>query len=74
MITPMSATGPAIVMSVLADKASQGFRLTSTEDLIVMYDAAQIFASSMGPLPADMRIRPVQLPENVKGILASFSL
>jgi len=74
MISPTSATGPAITMSVLADKASQGFRLTHPEQLIVMTNAAQIFSSSFGPMPADMRIRAVQLPENVKGVLASFAL
>jgi len=74
MITPMSATGPSITMSVLADKAARGMRLTEPENIIVMSNAAQIFSSSFGPMPADMRLRPVQLPENVKGILASFSL
>jgi hypothetical protein len=61
-------------MSVLADKAARGMKLTNTEDIIVMSNAAQIFSSSFGPMPADMRLRPVQLPENVKGVLASFAL
>jgi len=74
MIRPMSASGPAITMSALADKMARGMRLTEPENLIVMSNAAQIFSSSFGPMPADMRLRPVQLPENVKGILASFSL
>jgi len=74
MITPMTATGPAITMSVLADKMARGMRLTGPENILVMSNAAQIFSSSFGPMPADMHLRPVQLPENVKGILASFSL
>ena len=74
MITPMSSTGAAITMSSLADKMSRGIRLTNAEQNIVMSNAAQIFSSSFGPMPADMRLTPMQLPENVKGILASFSL
>jgi hypothetical protein len=61
-------------MSVLADKAHRGARLTDAEQSIVMSNAAQIYSSSFGPMPADMRLSPMPLPENVKGILASFSL
>ena len=74
MITPMSASGPAVTMAVLADKVSRGLNLTNTEMNIVMSNSAQIYSSSFGPMPADMHLRPMQLPENVKGILASFSL
>jgi len=74
MITPMSPSGASITMSSLADKMSRGIRLTNAEQNIVMSNAAQIFSSSFGPMPADMRLTPMQLPENVKGILASFSL
>ena len=74
MITPTSSTGAAIIMSSLGDKASRGVRLTYAEEGIVMFNTAQIFSSTFGPGPADMRLNPVQLPENVKGILASFSL
>jgi hypothetical protein len=74
MISPMSDTGAAITMAVLADKMGRGLQLTNTEQNIAMSNAAQIFSSSFGPMPADMRLRPMQLPENVKGILASFSL
>jgi hypothetical protein len=61
-------------MSTLADKVDRGIRLTHAEQNIVMTNSAQIYTSSFGPLPADMRLVPMQLPENVKGILASFSL
>ena len=74
MITPSSPTGAAITMSVIADKAQRGARLTDAEQNIVMTNAAQIYSRSFGPMPADMRLSPMQLPENVKGILASFSL
>ena len=74
MISPSSPTGAAITMSVLADKAQRGIRLTDTEQSIVMSNAAQIYSSSFGPMPADMRLSPMPLPENVKGILTSFSL
>jgi len=74
MISPTSPTGAAITMSVLADKAQRGAKLTDAEQSIVTSTASQIYASSFGPMPADMRLMPMQLPENVKGILASFSL
>jgi hypothetical protein len=74
MISPSSPTGGAITMTVLADKAQRGARLTDAEQNIVMTNAAQIYSSSFGPMPADMRLQPMQLPENVKGILSSFSL
>ena len=74
MISPMSASGAAITMAVLADKVGRGIKLTGAEQNVVMSNAAQIYSSSFGPMPAEMRLSPVQLPENVKGILASFSL
>ena len=74
MISLTSPSGAAITMSVIADKAQRGIRLTDTEQNIVMTNAAQIYSRSFGPMPADMHLSPVQLPENVKGILASFSL
>jgi hypothetical protein len=70
----MSPSGAAITMSSLADKMSRGIRLTNAEQNIIMSNSAQIFSSMFGPMPADMRLIPMQLPENVKGILASFSL
>ena len=74
MISPTSPSGAAITMSVIADKAQRGIRLTDTEQNIVMTNAAQIYSRAFGPTPADMHLSPMQLPENVKGILASFSL
>jgi hypothetical protein len=74
MISPTSSSGGAITMSVLADKAQRGIRLTDAEQNIVMTNSAQIYSSSFGPMPADMRLLPMQLPENVKGILSSFAL
>jgi len=74
MISPSSPTGAAIVMDTIADKAQRGGRLTDTEKSIAMSNAAQIYSSSFGPMPADMRLPPTPLPENVKGVLATFSL
>ena len=74
MISPTSPSGAAITMAVIADKAGRGARLTDAEKSIVMSNAAQIYSSSFGPMPGDMHLSPVPLPENVKGILASFSL
>ena len=74
MISPSSPTGAAITMSTLADKMGRGIQLTNAEQNLVMVNSAQIHASTFGPMPADMRFSPMQLPENVKGILASFSM
>ena len=74
MISPTSSSGGAINMALLADKLQRGGRLTNAEQGIVTSTASQIYASSFGPSPADMRLMAMQLPENVKGILASFSL
>jgi hypothetical protein len=61
-------------MAVIADKATRGGRLTDAEQSIVMSNSAEIYSRSFGPMPADMRLSPTPLPENVKGILTSFSL
>jgi len=74
MLTRTSPTGAAIVMGTIADKAQRGARLTDTEKSIAMSNSAQIYSSEFGPMPADMRLPSTPLPENVKGILASFSL
>ena len=74
MIRPMSASGASITMSVIADKAQRGIRLTHAEQNIVMSNSAQIYSNSFGPMPGDMHLSPAPLPENVKGVLASFSL
>ena len=74
MITPSSPSGAAISMATIADKAQRGLQLTVTEKNIVMSNAAEIYSSYFGPSPADMRLTPMPLPENVKGILAAFSL
>jgi len=74
MISPSSAAGASIVMSTLADKMGRGIQLTNAEQNLVMVNAANIFSSSFGPMPSEMRFSPMQLPENVKGILASFSM
>ena len=74
MISPMSPSGAAITMAGLADKVQRGVRLTASDQSVIMSNAAQIHASSFGPMPADMRLTPVQLPEHIKGILASFAL
>jgi len=74
MISPMSSTGAALIMSTLADKMQRGVRLTDTDQNIIMTTSAQIYASSFGPMPADMRLPPAQLPEHVKGILTNFAL
>jgi hypothetical protein len=74
MLTPTSSGGDAITMTVLADKVARGGRLTASDQGLVITNAARVYSGQFGPSPADMRISPNPLPENVKGVLASFSL
>ncbi len=61
-------------MAVLADKVAQGGRLTMAEQGIVITNAAKVYSSMFGPSVEDFRLKPMPLPENIKGVLASFSL
>jgi hypothetical protein len=62
-----------MVMSMLGSKVASGQKLTLAEDLIAMTMTTRILFESMGPTPSTMKVRPVELPENVKGVLADYA-
>jgi hypothetical protein len=74
MASSTSAAGPDVSMAVIADKVARGTRLTHVDQSLVISNASKIFAHSFGPMPEDVHLPSVQIPENVRGILANFSL
>jgi hypothetical protein len=74
MAASTSAAGSDVTMVVLADKMSRGTRLTHVDQSLVISNAAKIFAHSFGPMPEDLRLPEIQIPENVRGVLANYSL
>jgi hypothetical protein len=69
-----SAAGPDVNMTVLADKVSRGTRLTYTDQGLVISNAARIMTAAFGPMPENMPMQEIRIPENVRGVLANFSL
>lgn len=60
------------VLTMLGQKLSQGHTLTLSERLMAMTATAATTADRYGPGPADMVLTPPDLPETVKGVLASY--
>ena len=69
-----SASGSAFTMAGIADKMKRGARLTVAEQNLAISNAANLSARSFGPMPGDVRLPNIPIPENVKGILAHFAL
>ncbi|MDR1855547.1 MAG: hypothetical protein LBR22_00065 [Desulfovibrio sp.] len=65
-------SNPDIVMSALATKLDTGQDLTLAETLMASTMTAKIATEKMGPTPADMVLKKPDLPETVKGALASY--
>ncbi|MDO5484585.1 MAG: hypothetical protein Q4F27_06710 [Desulfovibrionaceae bacterium] len=60
------------VLTALGRKMGAGQELTNTERLMAMTATAQTTADRYGPGPSDMVVQPPELPETVKGVLASY--
>ena len=69
-----SAAGPDVNMVVLAAKMSRGSRLTQTDQSIIISNATRTMAAAFGPMPENMPMPEIKLPESVKGVLASYKL
>lgn len=69
-IQPASATEN--VLHSLGRKIGQGSDLSLAERLMAMTATARATADSYGPGPADMQVQKPELPETVKGVLASY--
>ncbi len=68
--TPVDVTDN--VLTILGRKMSTGHEFTVSERLMAMTATAQATKDRYGPGPADMVVKPVELPEMVKGVLASY--
>lgn len=60
------------VLTQLGRKIGSGMELTMPERLMAMTAAAQVTSNNYGPGPAEMVVQKPELPETVKGILASY--
>lgn len=60
------------VLNQLGRKISVGSELTMAERLMAMTAAARVTTNNYGPGPAEMVLQKPELPETVKGILASY--
>lgn len=69
-IEPIS--NPDIVLSSLGRKMGSGAELTMAERLMASTATAQVTSNNYGPGPADMVLQKPELPETVKGVLASY--
>lgn len=61
------------VMRTLGRKFKSGSTLSIAEDLMALSAAASLTASNYGPGPAEMQIKPPELPETVKGLLIEYA-
>lgn len=59
------------VLDTLGRKIGTGSQLTMAENLMAMTAYAQTTSNRYGPGPADMVLQKPELPEVVKGVLAS---
>lgn len=60
------------VLTHLGRKVASGIELSMAERLMASTATAQVTADRYGPGPADMVVQQPQLPETVKGVLASY--
>ncbi|MDR2743695.1 MAG: hypothetical protein LBB66_00595 [Desulfovibrio sp.] len=70
-IEPVSGTN--IVLGMLGRKLGGGQELTMAETLMAFTEMAKTRMNNYGPSPANMRLKPVPLPEDVRGVLANYT-
>lgn len=66
-----AVSGRDLALSEIARDFAAGRELGAVQRLMAMSGCAQATRDYYGPAAADMRITPPELPENVKGMLAS---
>ncbi|MDR1660719.1 MAG: hypothetical protein LBR94_10385 [Desulfovibrio sp.] len=66
-------TGANIVLGMLGRKLAGGQELTMAETLMAFTEMAKTRMNYYGPSPANMQIKPVPLPEDVRGVLANYT-
>ncbi|MDR2055923.1 MAG: hypothetical protein LBQ10_08675 [Desulfovibrio sp.] len=70
-IEPVSGTN--IVLGMLGRKLAGGQELTMAETLMAFTEMAKTRMDYYGPSPANMRVKPSPLPEDVRGMLANYA-
>lgn len=69
---PQPMGNPDIVLQSLGRKIGAGATLTMAENLMAMTATAQSTSNRYGPGPENMTLQRPELPETVKGVLASY--
>ncbi len=69
---PQPMGNPDIVLTTLGRKIGTGSELTMAENLMAMTATSAATANRYGPGPAEMVVQRPELPETVKGVLASY--
>ncbi|MDR2574694.1 MAG: hypothetical protein LBC94_10235 [Desulfovibrio sp.] len=62
-----------IVLGMLGRKVAAGQELTMAETLMAFTEMAKTRMDSYGPSPANMQIKLMPLPEDVRGVLANYT-
>lgn len=70
-VEPISPTEN--MLNALGRKIGAGRELTLAEDLMARTATARLTKDNYGPGPAEMEVKRLELPENVKGVLASYA-
>lgn len=71
LVEPLSSS--ELVMRDLGRRYSQGVTLSLAEQNMAMMASAALLADRYGPSPATMKLKGMDLPETVKGALASYT-
>jgi len=69
---PQPISNPEIVLQSLGRKLGTGATLTMAENLMAMTATSASTANRYGPGPENMVLQRPELPETVKGVLASY--
>lgn len=72
-ITAPTVSANENMLHTLGRKISAGRELTLAEDLMARTAAARFLRGNYGPGPAEMQVSRLELPESVKGLLASYA-
>lgn len=61
------------LLGILGRKLANGNTLTLAEDLMALSAYGSLTANFYGPGPAEMEIKPMDLPESVKGAMIEYA-
>lgn len=72
-LTVPSVSGNENMLHTLGRKLRGGGQLTLAEELMARSASARFLRGNYGPGPAEMQVSRPELPESVKGLLASYA-